>query len=410
MNDKTIQVGNNKKKIWTIDFITIFGIATLLAIVTQLQATTFPLYVQHLGGNLALAGIMTSFYMGTSAVCKPFVGKLIVTKSKKKMFLIFGLIFSCILFSYGFLSSILMIIIIRVISSPCYSVCSTSSVTMATDLIPNERLVEGIGYYNLSQTIASAVGASIALYIINTYGFKSLFGTASVIAFVSVLLCLLVKYKEQIRKEDTTQRKVEDKPRYSLGTKIKALFNGSMFFPCIMMFFILIGSSGTVTYLPTWGKANGFDNIGIFFTVQAITLTISRIVVGRLNKKLGATTTILIGIICVIIALVGIRFCTTIPMICALSLLLGWGTGTIVPTMHAFIVSLAKETERGMANSLFQMSNDAGICMCSLVLGIFSQNFGIGNVFTFAAIFPIIAIGVFFVKVRKQIKQEKNWR
>lgn len=396
--------------IWTFDFIKVFLITTALAFATQFQATTFPLYVQHLGGDLAIAGLMTSAYMGTSAIWKPIVGKIIGSHAKKRLFIIMGCVFACILFCYGYLSSILVIIMIRLVSSPFYSICSSSVTTIATDIIPNERLVEGIGYYNISSTISSALGATLALFIINKYGFKSLFGAASLCVLIAILICFTVKYKDKIVvKNDKNIKEVKEVRRYTFKEKINSLVKTSLFFPCLTLFFVLIGSSGTVTYLPTWGKAVGIANIGTFFTVQAITLAISRVLVGRINKKFGIIKTVSFGMICVVICMFGIRFCTSLFSVCILSLFLGFGSGIIMPTMHAYIVSLVKEEERGMANSLYQMSNDAGICVCSLLLGILAQNFGIENIFTFAAIFPVIALFIFFIKVTKQVKQDKNW-
>ena len=151
---------NLSGKIWTLQFFKVFLIATMVSMVAQLQATTFPLYVQSLGGNLVIAGLMTSVYMGTSAICKPFVGKLLNNNPRKKLFFIFGIVFAIILSSFGFMNVVLMIMIVRAINAPCYSIFSTSTTTMATDYIPDDRLIEGIGQYNFSATISSAFGAS----------------------------------------------------------------------------------------------------------------------------------------------------------------------------------------------------------------------------------------------------------
>ena len=95
-------------------------LATMVSMVAQLQATTFPLYVQSLGGNLVIAGLMTSVYMGTSASCKPFVGKLLNNSPRKKLFFIFGIIFAIILSSFGFMNVVLMIRVVNVSLRPLF--------------------------------------------------------------------------------------------------------------------------------------------------------------------------------------------------------------------------------------------------------------------------------------------------
>lgn len=395
-------------KIWTFQFCQIFIVATLITFATQFQATTFPLYVQHLGGNLAIAGLMTSIYMGTSAVSKPFVGAILNKHPRKRLFIIFGVIFTIILSSFGYMSIIPLIMVIRAINAPCYSICSTASTTIATDFIPEDRLVEGIGYFNFSQTLSSALGATIALSIINNLGYKALFFSCSGCVIVAVIIGLTIKYDDPILKKDSAAKepaKKELAEKVPFKVKLKTLFSTSMFAPCMMSFFILVGSSGVVTYLPTWGKAVGIANIGAFFTAQAVTLAIARLFVGRINKAIGTKRSLILGIVCIEICMIGIRFCTSLLPICILALFLGFGSGTIVPTMHAIIVMMAPLKERGMANSVFQMANDAGICVCSLTLGIIAQSLGILNVFTYAAVFPIIALVIYFTKVRSQINE-----
>lgn len=410
--ERDFNTNNKSGKILTFQFLKVFIVASLISLVAQLQATTLPLYVQSLGGNLVLAGIMTSVYMGTSAICKPFVGRLLNRQSRKMLFVLFGVVFAFILSSFGFISSILLIMIVRAVNAPCYSICATASTTMATDYIPNERLIEGLGYYNFSNTIAHAFGSSLALYVINmgADGYKNLFFTCSIMVFVAVLIGSSLKYDDPVLKMREFQEKhpcavEKSKISYRFKDRVKLLFSTPMVFPCLMQFFILIGSSGVVTYLPTWGKTIGITNIGMFFTMQAVTLAVSRLFVGRITKKIGTRRTLVIGVLCIELSMFTIRYCSALFQVCVLALLLGMGSGLVVPTIHAVVVMLAPQEERGMANSIFQMSNDAGICVCSLILGLFAQMFGIKNVFSFGALFPLMSIVIYLLKVRGQIKE-----
>ena len=217
---------------------------------------------------------------------------------------------------------------------------------------------------------------------------------------IGLIIGSTLKYDDPIiRKREYMKEHPEEKEEvqktYTFSQKMKTLFTTPMLFPCIMMFFIHIGAGGTVTYLPTWAKTVGIAGIGTFFTVQAITLAISRLTVGKITKGIGSRWTLMIGITCVEICMFGIRFCTSMAPIICLGLLLGFGNGLIQPTMHAIVVMLAPAEEKGMANSIFAMSTEAGACVCSLTLGIIAQKLGIQNVF------------VYFAKVRGQIKELK---
>lgn len=391
-------------EIWSPAFIQMFLVATVIAFATQFQATTFPIYVQSLGGSLTVAGLMTSVYMGASALCKPFVGRLLDRKSKKRLFVTTGICFAIIISLFGFIPYIPALILVRIINAPFYSVCNTAATTMTTDIIPDDRLVEGLGYYNLAQTLSYALGPSIALFLIQRYSFKMLFFVCSLFALCAILIGNAVSYDEPAHQTDNNKDQKADSHHNRIRLRAALTENREMIMPALMLYIIFLGTSGIVTYLPLWSNSTGVENIGLFFTVQAIALALSRLFVGKITQKLGADKVIIGSVLLISTCLMGISLCRSIIPLLGLSILYGLGFGAIVPTMHTVTILSVTKENRGMANSIIQMATDAGICTCSLLLGAIADAVGIQNVFLFAGGFPLVALAFYLIKLRKQTK------
>lgn len=419
---------NQSNRILTSSFIRLFLVSSILAFSTQFQATTFPLYVQTLGGKLAVAGLMTSVYMGASALCKPFIGKFLHDHPRKRMLIIGGIIFSLFLFSYRYIQIIPLLLFIRACSAPFYSACSTAATTMTTDLLPEDRLLEGLGYYNLSQTLATALGPSIALFLIEYYSYPTLFLAGAALALMAILVGSTVKYddpvlrrrmasaaaeKEKLNEmaQESCQEKSGEhsktKGKLSLRDMAEGIINPGTGIPALMLLMIMLGTSGIVTYLPTWAKTVRVENIGIFFTVQAIALALSRAFVGRITKKVGISATVAASTILITICLLGITFSRSIWVLLVLAFIYGIGLGAVVPSLHTIAILHTNKDNRGMANSIIQMANEVGICISSVTLGLIADAIGIQNIFLFACMFMAMAMVVYFVGLRPQIKKLK---
>ncbi len=389
---------------WTPAFIKMCLIYAVISFSTQFQATTFPLYVQSLGGGLATAGMMTSIYMASSALCKPFVGSAIGRLPKRGTLIFSGIFFAAFVSVFGFLKSIPLMMLIRVFTAPFYSLCCVAAMTITTDMLTEDTMVEGLGYYNLAQTLSYAVGPSLALMLIQNYSYRALFIACSAFALLAVLIATTLRYQEPEKREwrKKPEGQAEEK-RVSFRESLRWLGKKEILVPSLMLFIVLLGTGGLVTFLPTWAKAANIDNIGIFYTVQAVALAVSRLFVGRVSERLGISRTVFISVLFIAACLLGITWCTALWQLLILSVLYGFGFGALVPSLHAVVVLSTEKKARGMANSAVQMANDAGLCLCSVSLGVIAQAIGINRIFLVAGTFPLLSLTVYFLALRPQI-------
>ncbi len=86
---------------------------------------------------------------------------------------------------YGITTSVILLLAIRALNGLGFGMHSTSGGAVAADVVPKSRMTEGIGYFGLYATAASAVGPVIALAIVGDgeiRDFQFLFFLAAVYA------------------------------------------------------------------------------------------------------------------------------------------------------------------------------------------------------------------------------------
>ena len=117
-----------------------------------------------------------------------------------------GSSFGLTMYSYNLASTIVLLAVLRVIHGVTWAVSTTAVGTAITDIIPDSRRGEGMGWYGMAMTIAMAIGPMIGLAVVQNYSFHGLFLLATLLSFMAVLLSLMTKmpFTPQKKKENTT--------------------------------------------------------------------------------------------------------------------------------------------------------------------------------------------------------------
>ena len=400
--------GGKKEQLWSPTFILMIVTALGLYFCTQMQATVFPLFTQTLGGNLTLAGLTTSVYMGISMLFKPIAGSLLDKYNRK--FLLIGalLCFAGVVISYSGVTMIGVLLLLRAVCAPFYSVANTATATIATVAIPKSRMTEGLGYYNLSQTVTMALGPGLGLWLIEMAGYSAVFKTCSLVAIAAAALAFALP--RQVKKDDQAQStsvravSVNSRKKKTLLIGIKNL---SVVLPALLMLLVSLGCSGINTFLPTFGRQFNITGIGVFFTVEAISMFVVRLFIGKFTERFGTPIAIFISMICICLSLIGIFFSRSLIPILIIAAVFGIGYGAIMPLLHSLAVENITADHAGTANSLFFMGSEAGICMSSVLLGIIADLIGIEWLFLTGGfiIIPAMLIYTFSLYQKSRKKQ-----
>lgn len=379
------------EKLWTKNFIIINVINLLIFFSFQMLLPTLPIYIKDLGGSDAIIGLVTGIFVVSSVIIRPISGLLLDKLGRQKVFVIGLIIFILSVFSYSVFSVISIILFIRFIHGFGWGAVSTSSSTIASDNIPKKRFGEGMGYFSLTSSLAMALAPVIGLSLISRYGSNMLFYVSTILAALGFLATFKLKYKK------TTIQKT---------SKVKgSLYEKSSINPSLIVFFVAITYGALTSFLPLYAAERGLENIGIFFTVYAIALFITRPLFGKVIDQLGYDYAIIPGLILVMIAMGLLSIASNLSLFLITAFIYGVGFGATQSSLQTMAVAGVPSERLGAANATFLTAFDSGIGLGAIVLGVVASSIGYSQMYLLAAGFALLAFIIYFMIGRKNTKK-----
>ncbi|NLY70783.1 MAG: MFS transporter [Clostridiales bacterium] len=373
----------SKEPLWTRDFILI-SIATLLIFLGfQMLLPVLPIYSVKLGGSDAWAGMVMGVFTVSAVIMRPIAGRLIDRQGRRGIFLLGLIVIILSVFAHNWAPTILILLILRFIHGFGWGASSTASSTIASDIIPKSRLGEGMGFFGLTGTFGMAIGPAYGLWLLKDYDFNTVFYISSGIVLVSIIIALPIKYPIL---------------ETSLETEKKGIIEKTAMLPAIVMFFITMNYGSIVSFIALYAGQKRVENIGLFFTVYAAALLISRPYFGRLTDRKGISSAVYPGIIFVILSMFLIYYANSLSTFLIAGFIYGIGFGAIQPALLAMSVRNVSYSRRGAANATFYLGFDLGIGVGSVIWGIIADYFGYQTVYLLSIIPVIVVVLIYIIR------------
>lgn len=369
-----------ESKIFSRDFALIWFANFFIFLGFQMTLPTIPIFVSELGGSDQVIGVIVGIFTFSALLIRPYAGHALETKGRGRIYL-FGLIlFVLSVGSFGFLTSIVILLLMRIIQGIGWGFSTTASGTIATDLIPRERRGEGMGYYGLSGNLALAIGPALGLTLANVITFKQLFLTAALCGLLAFILSAFIHY------EKIEQSKVKTKPvRFHMVEK-------SALDPAIILMFVTITFGGITSFLPLYALERGISGIQFYFISYALFVMLSRVFAGKIYDKKGDVYVVPPGIVLIIIAMLLLAWLPNLPVLILGGALYGLGFGTIQPALQAWAVNAAAANRKGMANATFFSAFDLGVGIGAFMFGQVAYLFNYTMIYIISAGSVLIAL------------------
>lgn len=374
-----------REKLWTRNFILICfsNLATFMGF--QMLMPTLPVYVDFLGGKESEIGLVVGFFTISAVLIRPLAGIAVDTYGRKGIYLLGLLVFTFSCLSYNWTYTIPLLLLVRFLHGFGWGTSSTAAGTVAADIIPKQRLGEGMGYYGLAGTVAMAVAPATGLYLVNEYSFPVLFFTSTGLAATAFLLGALIHYRKM--------------PPRQAGEKI-ALFERKAFRPSLVIFFVTMSYGSVVSFIALYAGEKGIANIGIFFTVYAVTLAVTRPLAGILLDRKGYDVVVIPGMLAITVAMFLLSRAEFLGMFLLAGVFYGIGFGSVQPSMQALTVRNVAFHRRGAANGTFFSAFDSGIATGALLWGAVSQAVGYAQMYLWTTIPVLVALILYRVSGR----------
>src|SRR5699024_5193259 len=285
--------------------------------------------------------------------------------------------------SYAFITSIVLLFIMRIAQGIGWGFSTTATGTIATDLIPPKRRGEGMGYFGLSGNLALAFGPALGLTLVDLISFSQLFLICSISGLVAFLLSSKIRYK-----------RVEKSPHKTVTVKFD-IFEKTAVQPSVLLFFITVTFGGITSFLPLYATQKGIAGIESYFLVYAIFLMLSRTFAGKIYDQKGHIYVFLPGTIMIFFAMLLLSWLpSTFGMLVAAGIY-GLGFGSVQPALQAWAVDKAPDNRKGMANATFFSFFDLGVGLGAMGFGVLATLFGYHVIYLTAAGSVLLSISLY---------------
>jgi len=383
----------HKEKIWTRDFILICISNFFIFLGFQMTLPTIPLYVEELGGNDQLIGLVVSIFTFSALLVRSYAGHALETRGRKFVYLTGILIFIVSVGSFGFLPAIGFLFFMRFIQGIGWGFSTTASGTIASDIIPSKRRGEGMGYYGLSGNIALAFGPSLGLSLAGVLSYTQLFMICAILGLIAFLLSSRIRYKTI---EKTQQVGKKEKWDIYEKTALK---------PSLLLFFITVTFGGIASFLPLYTAQKGISGIQWYFLVFALALMASRTFAGKIYDVKGHRAIFIPGTILIVAAMILLAWLLNTTVLLIAAVLYGIGFGSVQPALQAWSIENAPKHRRGMANATFFSSFDLGVGMGALLFGQIGHLFGYHTIYLVSAFSVFMSIILYIVLINNDKKE-----
>jgi MFS family permease len=354
-----------------------------------------PLYlIDAFGTPKSEIGLILASYTVAALAIRPFSGFLLDMFRRKPIYLLayaFVVVFNI---GYPLAQSILLFLLLRILHGLAFGMVTTAGNTLIVDIMPSSRRGEGLGYFGVANNLAMAIGPMTGLMLHEYYGSWN-------VIFMSAVGCGLLGFFFATRIKTTVKPKSVREP---LSFDRFFLLKGWKAGLCLLLLAIPYGM--TTTYMALYAEEVGVSgNMGLFFSLMALGLIVSRTFAGSLVDKGKITQVIQTGAVVAMIAFFVFSSVGFFKIVLGgdlarfgfymVALLLGVGYGMLFPAYNTLFVDLAPHNRRATASSTYLTSWDVGIGLGLVLGGNIGELGGFKIAYLMGAIFVTLSVVLF---------------
>jgi MFS family permease len=358
-----------------------------------------PAYIKDIGGTTQEVGLVMGCFAIGLLSSRTFLGNLSDSRGRKLVIIIGTIVVTLAPLSYLLAKSVPLLMFFRAFHGISIAAFTTGYSTLVIDLSPPKNKGEVIGYMSLAVPIGMAIGPALGGFIQTSTSYASLFIVSACCGLLSLLFSLKIR---ENRQEMISQQKTNTHNGRSFGELIK---EPALFIPALIMLLIGLVFGTLATFLPLYIRAENIAlNAGLFYTTAAISSFSVRVFTGKASDTLGRGIFITVSLICYAIAMVLLALAKNPVSFLIAAIAEGAGAGVLIPMILALIADRSYPNERGRVTSVCIGGFDLGIAIAGPILGSLAMILNYPQMFSLAASFATIALGIFLTQSSKNIK------
>ena len=379
-----------RERLFTKDFILDTAISlccslnyfTLLINITGYAMLTF-------GATSTEAGLAAGIYVIGGLISRVTLGKYVEMVGRKKM-LILGLSIALIMSAtYFFVSSMAVLYIVRFLHGTAYGISSTCTNDIIARILPQSRRGEGLGYFLLSVTIATAIGPFLGMGFGQDGNYTAVFTVGLVMYSVALLLALFLKVPEETL---TEEQKAEAR-----SFDLKHMFQFSavpLAVTCMVFYFAY---SGVLSFISSYAEAIDLVEAAMYFYLAvAVGTLISRLTTGKIYDSRGPNIVMFPAYVAFFVGMVAFSQATSAVVLLCAGFVIGYGVSIVYTINQAIVVSKSPARRYGVTTSTFAAIVDLGSGLGPSVMGMILAFAGYREMYLICAFISLVSLVMYW--------------
>lgn len=344
--EQTAHAGKPAAKLWTRDLVLIILVNLCVFTNHIMSLSTFPFYIQSLGGSEAIAGICAAAFAFVAVIIRPFVGWWLDNGVRKVALVVGLLLLGAAPLGYVFVPVLSMSIAFRMLHGIGLSFSNSTTATVASDVICRPRFAEGMGYFGMATALASAIAPALGLSLMEGFGFGTLYAVAAGIAGLGLVLFAFVR----TRKVNVPKKKLD----------LRTIINRDSLPATATMLVFMLTFGALENFVAIFAAENSLPSGSIYFIVMSVMLLVVRITLGKLVDQRGEAIFVYTCNAAMLVAFLLLALVPNTATYILSAALAGYAFGGLEPSLQSMAVHTSTDETRGSANSTFLCGYDIG--------------------------------------------------
>ena len=370
------------EKIWNRRFILLFITNLLVLAAFYASIPIIPIYCQAIGITGSRVGIVLTAMSVATILFRPIAGYLLDNFNRYWVYLLFLALFCLSFPAFIALPFFGALIVVRLYMGAVYSVCGSATMTLAGDVLPQQKITEGISRFAFTVSIGMAVGPYVGLQVQNHISseasFLTIFGIT--VAALICVSCCRIRYPKVERKKFSIRDSI-------YGPALPFMFN---------MMFLMIPYGAVIAYSSIFAQEKNLTSYLPYFYITLVAgMLVSKLSTQKWIDAGKHRILVYVSLMILILTMVSYLFMDTGIHLLLAGFFFGLGYGILQPLFQSFVTGSTPAPKRGVANATYMLSYDIGIGIGSLLMGCLQETIGLPVGFALTAIAYVVGFIIY---------------
>lgn len=358
------------------------------------------LFAESLGAGPERIGLIVSVSTLTGVFLKLPSGALSDIYGRRMLLRVGVVAFGLPPFLYPFVSDLNLLTALRMFHGLATAIFAPSALATVAELY-RERRGAALGTYTACTQSGALLGPFIGGYLVYAAGFSSAFVTAGLFGCVAIVLFYslhLTPPPPRVHEKGWAPVLAEMWKGFVVVARNRKVLITSSTDAAKM-----IANGALMAFLPLYGVSVGLNpgEVGLLFTVQALTSFLSKPVMGRVSDRMGRQPLIMTGLLICAATFVCIPHVSVFAVLLLLSAGFGFGEAVVSSSSSAFVADSSEFKTLGAGMGMQGTIGDIGHAAGPLLAGLLIANMSYAGAFAIIAAMQLAAAGLFWLTMRQ---------